>query len=386
MKVLFLSAWYPNRYDSMSGLFVRKHADAVSQFCEVHVLYLHQNPAIKKMEYVETTYHNIQEHYLYYPFSSSYCLKIFFFFKAYCIGLKKIFSSWGKPDLVHANILTRHGIIAYLLYIRYNIPYVITEHWSRYLPQNFSYTGILRKSITKRIVKKAAAVLPVCLNLKNAMIAQGLKNPNYITVNNVVDDFFFKSPSASTTETIPPRKIKRILYVSCFDEKSKNVCGLLRALKQCSLIRTDFECILAGTGKDQQMAVDYAKTLDLPSPLLRFVGEQNPEEIRQWLYNSDFLVLFSNYENAPVVLSESFATGTPVLATKTGGIPEMVTAENGCLVSPKKEEELSKMLSFMLDHFQEFNAENIRKNALKYSFLKVGEHLESIYRQTIKPN
>jgi len=30
-KVLFLSAWYPNRYDAMAGLFVRKHAEAVSQ-------------------------------------------------------------------------------------------------------------------------------------------------------------------------------------------------------------------------------------------------------------------------------------------------------------------------------------------------------------------
>ena len=39
MKVLFISAWYPNRYDEMAGLFVRKHAQAVSQFCEVEVLY-----------------------------------------------------------------------------------------------------------------------------------------------------------------------------------------------------------------------------------------------------------------------------------------------------------------------------------------------------------
>lgn len=31
MKVLFLTAWYPHRYDAMAGLFVRKHAEAV--FC-----------------------------------------------------------------------------------------------------------------------------------------------------------------------------------------------------------------------------------------------------------------------------------------------------------------------------------------------------------------
>ena len=40
-KVLFLSAWYPNRYDAMAGLFVRKHAEAVGQYADVCVLYLH---------------------------------------------------------------------------------------------------------------------------------------------------------------------------------------------------------------------------------------------------------------------------------------------------------------------------------------------------------
>jgi hypothetical protein len=39
MKVLFLTPWYPHRYDAMSGLFVRKHAQAVArQGVEVTVL------------------------------------------------------------------------------------------------------------------------------------------------------------------------------------------------------------------------------------------------------------------------------------------------------------------------------------------------------------
>ena len=71
MKVLFLSAWYPHRYDAMSGLFVRKHAAVVSRYAEVCVLYLHADENIKRFEIVEQNFENVKEIYVYYPFSSS---------------------------------------------------------------------------------------------------------------------------------------------------------------------------------------------------------------------------------------------------------------------------------------------------------------------------
>ena len=52
-KVLFLSAWYPNRYDTMAGLFVRKHAEAVGQYADVCVLYLHLDDKIDNFQIVE---------------------------------------------------------------------------------------------------------------------------------------------------------------------------------------------------------------------------------------------------------------------------------------------------------------------------------------------
>ena len=41
MKVLFLARWYPNKYDSMYGLFIERHALAVSEYCDVKVIYVH---------------------------------------------------------------------------------------------------------------------------------------------------------------------------------------------------------------------------------------------------------------------------------------------------------------------------------------------------------
>jgi hypothetical protein len=41
IKVLFLASWYPNREHPVSGIFVKRHALAVSNYCDVAVLYVH---------------------------------------------------------------------------------------------------------------------------------------------------------------------------------------------------------------------------------------------------------------------------------------------------------------------------------------------------------
>src|SRR5690606_19604615 len=57
-------------------------------------------------------------------------------------------------------------------------------------------------------------------------------------------------------------------------------------------------------------------------------------EVANQMKNAQCLVLFSNYENAPCVISEAHCTGIPVIATHVGGIPDMVNSENGLLIPP----------------------------------------------------
>ena len=78
----------------------------------------------------------------------------------------------------------------------YNIPYVIIEHWSRYLPTVDTYKGVLRKFLTKLVVKKADALLVISENLRKAMKLHHLENKNSSTINNVVDTDIFKPLSS----------------------------------------------------------------------------------------------------------------------------------------------------------------------------------------------
>jgi len=382
-KSLFISQWYPNRYDSMFGLFVKKHAEAVSQFCEVKVLYVFADEKIQDFEITEQKSNNLSEIIVYYPFQKQYGLlckfiKTINYLKAYSIGFKRIKASGFIPDVVHANILTRTGLIAFIHKIFTKTPYVITEHWSRYLPESNGFRGNIRKIVTRQIVKHASAVLPVSNILKEAMWKHKLQNSNYKVIGNVVDDCFF------TEFPVLQRTKKRIVHVSCFDEKAKNISGILRVIGQLSKIRSDFELILIGTGQDFEEIYNYAQSLNTQKNTIVFLGELSPEKVAYWLNNSDFFVLFSNYETAGVVVAESLICGKPVLSSIAGGVTEMVDQSNGILVSVQDETSLFKEMNFMLDHFQTFDSELIKTNArLKFSSQTIGKEIVDVYNRIL---
>jgi glycosyltransferase involved in cell wall biosynthesis len=362
----------------MYGLFVQKHAEAVSKYCNVQVLCVQPDSNIKDFEIETTEYETLRETIVYYPAKTvniyQRTLKTFNYIRAFFKGYKLLAKQGYKPDIIHANILTRTAVFAYFLKLCKGIPYVITEHWSRYLPARNSFNGIIRKFVTRVVVKNAAAILPVSKNLAEAMQAHKLFNKNYIIVNNVVDNFFF--------EEIPEvhRPKKRIIHISCFDEQAKNVKGILRATRELAQRRSDFELILIGTGIDFEDVFNYATMLDFPKGVIHFLGEKTPNEVANWLKNSDFFVLFSNYETAGVVISESLVCGKPVLSTKVGAAPEYINSENGKLIDIGDEKSLLTEMDFLLDNAEKYDSTNIKKTAQEmFSYIYIGKTITNIY-------
>lgn len=383
MKVLFISAWYPNRYDEMAGLFVRKHAQAVSQFCEVEVLYIHPSTDISRFEISTNKIANVKETTVYFPAKSNNIvqklIKQLNYISAYYKGWRHVKKNNFTPDIIHANILTRTGLMAFLIRLITGIPYVLTEHWSRYLPLRNSYHGFIRKKTTKMVAAKAEAIFPVSENLKNAMILHDIKNQSYKVINNTVDNFFFKQ--AVKTD----QRIAQILHVSCFDEQAKNLKGMLKALKKVSESREDFKLTLVGTGIDFKSIHNYAQSLNFPEGMIEFTGEKMPAQVAEYMQQSDFFVLFSNYENSPVVISESLACGKPVISSNVGGISEHINSSNGILIAPRDEEALAESISYMLDHYVDYKTDEIQSAAKsKFSMEAVGKEIYDQYLKALK--
>jgi len=384
IKVLFLSQWYPNRYDLMAGLFVQKHAEAVSLYCDVASLYIQPDTTIKKTEIITSSENSFLEVIVYFPAKSdsiiAKLLKQINYLKAYKLGYKVILDSWGKPDIVQANVFTRTVLIAALLKKRYSIPYVVIEHWTRYFRENM-FKNKIHRFFSIYAAKHASAIMPVTKHLQGCMELHGMKNHNYNIINNVVDDIFFEKL------VIPDNKKIRILNVTCFDDQQKNLSGLLHVIKKLSLKRLDFEIYLVGDGIDYSKIKSLAGKLEIENTFVYFTGILTGKELVEMYQKSHFTVLFSNYENMPVVISESLSCGLPVVSTNVGGIAEHINSANGLLINAGDEHGLYTSLDYMINHYLDYNKNDIIENAKqKFSYQSVGKNLVSIYYDIINNN
>src|SRR5258706_13372 len=124
----------------------------------------------------------------------------------------------GKPDLVHANILYEGGRQALLLKFLFGIPFVCSEHWTGYHPQDGSYKGFFRKMISKMVARNARFILPVTQNLADAMQSHKL-NGKYRIVPNTVDTKIFNTGRREVRH--------QFAHISSLDERQKNFSGII---------------------------------------------------------------------------------------------------------------------------------------------------------------
>ncbi len=234
------------------------------------------------------------------------------------------------PDVVQLNVIQKQGLLALWLKKRYGIPYVIMEHWSGYLPENgvFMQFSFLKKQLYRYLAEQAERLMTVSQRLAEAMQECGIRNKHWENVPNVVDDFFYRGLPHPRSEG---KGLKTLLHVSCFDERAKNVKGLLRAAKMLSEKRQDWQLTLVGTGVDYEDVRAYADCLQFPKELLVWTGELTPREVAQRMHQSDALVLSSRYETYGVVLAEATAAELPILSTPVG-----IAEETSTLLVPQE--------------------------------------------------
>ncbi len=382
LHVLYLPRWYPNRYDPMPGLFIERHARSVAPYCKVSVLYTHYDEQIKKGYEIDVAEDDELLQVKVY-FSASHAgfgplkqlqntLRLV---RAHQKGFKIIKEKAGDADILHVNVLTRLGVLAMFHKFRTATPYVITEHWTRYLPNMDVFTGFWRRWFTRRVVRNASAVLPVTDNLRRAMESHGLLNGNYVIIPNVVDMNMFTPLKDRQTGAR-----KRFVHVSCFEDKQKNISGLLRVLKRLEDQRIDWECHMIGDGIHFERLVAYAQEIGLDQHSVIFHGLKENRELAELIKDADFQVMFSRYENLPVVILESYACGVPVLSTNVGGIYEHLNDKLGILIESEDEDALLEKLNVMLDHPEKYKKDEIRKYAEDhFSKEVIGKQLFKVY-------
>jgi glycosyltransferase involved in cell wall biosynthesis len=117
-----------------------------------------------------------------------------------------------------------------------------------------------------------------------------------------------------------------------------------------------------------------------------FVGNLGLSELKSAFVSCDAFVLPSLHESFPMSILEAMLCRTPIVATRTGGIPSLVQhEETGLLVSPRNSSELAAAICRIIDDrsLSESLVANARRLASQYSIERTIGQLEDFYKYVL---
>lgn len=374
--ILWLPSWYPSKSDAYVGDFIQRHAKAASVLHNVLVLYITDAEIKTPLEKDTSSTKNLIEEIVYFKKKKSIFFRIakqFIWFNLYKTTIENYIAKFGKPACVHVNVAWKAGIIAMWMKKKYDIPYIITEHWGIYntvVKDNYFSKPVYFKKIVKKIYRNAECFLSVSKFLAENVSAIVHKK-GYSLVSNVVDtDLFFFDHKEKSFFTF--------LHVSNMINL-KNVPGILEALKSLidqKIVRV--RLVLVGNRYDEHH--NLASDLQLLDRYVFFKGEIPYGEVAKEMRSADCFILNSNMENSPCVIGEALCCGLPVIATNVGGVPELLNKENGILIPPNDNISLTDAMKTMIFNSNSYKRKEIALQAqTKFNYLTFSRQLIEIY-------
>ncbi len=129
----------------------------------------------------------------------------------------------------------------------------------------------------------------------------------------------------------------------------KGIHHLIRAFKEAALRYPTARLVIAGQGREEEKLKALARELNLQQQVI-FAGHLEQSVLAAYIKASRALILPSLTEGLGRVAIEAQFLGKPVIASRIGGIPEIVTdGETGLLVEPGDSSSLAKAMVRLLD-------------------------------------
>jgi len=239
-----------------------------------------------------------------------------------------------KPDIIHSQNLMGIGTYIWQIANRYSIPVIHTlRDYTLFQPVSNKYVNKIIEVINKKRSQKVQAVVGISNYILNQHLNKGFFENSFSTsIHNVVKSQ--KYPKRIRVEGEP-------LTIGYFGqlERNKGVELLLKAVSELdsSVVK---KVIICGTGKEESSLKDWMKK----DSRINFKGKISHEQVQKIMAQIDLTVVPSIWEEPfGRVIIESYAQGTPVIASDVGGIPE-VLYDKDYLFSKNSLEELKEKI------------------------------------------
>ncbi|MCA9784724.1 MAG: glycosyltransferase [Candidatus Delongbacteria bacterium] len=361
LRVLVLSHMYPSRVHESAGVFIHRHVQALRhagvdarvvsplpwaprvlwfrpewrQFGETPLEDTWEGVPVRRVRYPQIPLRGLQ------PWAGrlmSYPL------------------AWALRDmrrefpfqLIHSHTVTPDGLAALRLGRVFDVPTVNSARGSDL--NEYPHTHVRRMAFTRQVLRETGRCLAVSQALSKvaAGYTDGQVRPE--VVYNGVDQTVFRPAedrNALRRALDLPTERKVLVFVGrC--ERDKGVEELLEAFLAVRSQFPDWVLLCVGDGGFRAELLSRISAFSADQVILA-PGRVEHAKVASMLRSADAFVLPSWAEGMPNGLLEAMACGLPCVATRVGGIPEVLRdGENGLLVEARSQDDLSRALGALM--------------------------------------
>jgi glycosyltransferase involved in cell wall biosynthesis len=233
-------------------------------------------------------------------------------------------------DCIDAHYVYPDGFAAVLLGKRLGLPVFVS---ARGTDMNLFPSFRLIRPMIRWTLENTAGTIGVCETLRKAMVAMGASEGFSTTIGNGIDLERFSPVDCQEARLRLGIQTDAEVIVSVGALiPRKGYHFLIPALAKISSKHPNLRLYIIGEGESRSQLTALAKANDVQDRVF-LMGSKPNEELRYWYSAANVSCLASSREGWANVLLESLACGTPVVATRVWGAPEVITSpELGVLV------------------------------------------------------
>ena len=370
MNIIWLTPEFPSSNDNTKGIYIYRTVKELAKHYKITVIALYPAapPILEIIKYKKdwktlysdwkTSYNNVNNSiiipncdiiYLNYyrlPRKLFHDIEGWFAYFQLRNKLEKIVT---KDSIIHANWIFPAGTLGKIISDKYQIPFLISLLGSdvNRLVQGHKFWRSAQKLLNRSNIVTAVTndLFEKCKE-KNISIDESKK----FLIDNIYEtNKFIIKDRKQVKKILGIDESLRIIFYAGNLIPLKNVDVLINAFKLITNQEMGIELFIAGTGTDEGELKRLSQNLIIDKKV-HFLGALNGDDLVKYYNAADILCLQSKSEGLPNVIVESFFCGTPVIASKVGGIPDIVkVGSNGFLVEPNSVDDLAEKIKLGLN-------------------------------------
>lgn len=291
-------------------------------------------------------------------------------------AIKKIIKN-KQIDFIHAHWIIPQGLLSVFIKLLYKVPFIMTVHGSDISRLNY----FLIKFFIKLTLQKCDICTVNSSSTKKKLMDIFIPKNIKVLPMGVDTEKFHPSKHDDTLKTEYKIKGPFLLFVGRLS-RDKGIEYLIKAMPQIIKKYSDTKLLIIGDGALREFLRELIRKMKIQKNVI-IIGGRSNNELPKYYATADVFISPSLTEGQGVTLIEAIVSGTPVIGSNIGGIPEIIkNNETGLLVREKHPDQIAAAVIKLLDN-QELREKLVKEGQeyikQKFDWANVSKQFKAVY-------